>query len=192
MLLSDVDLYLFGEGTHRRLWEMLGAHPAPDGGVGFAVWAPNASAVYAVGDWNGWGDGTALQPQGDSGIWAGVCPDAAPGHRYKLAVVSVSGDTVLKADPMARSSECPPANASRVPYPSGHQWSDGDWMSGRSADAGRRTRDESRLAFEIDDPQRITLTQINDIFEHIGLAPRFVGHAPKEMKQGNVTEKLVD
>ena len=140
MLLSDVDLYLFGEGTHRRLWEMLGAHPAPDGGVRFAVWAPNASAVYAVGDWNGWGDGTALQPQGDSGIWAGVCPDAAPGHRYKLAVVSVSGDTVLKADPMARSSECPPANASRVPYPSGHQWSDGDWMSGRSADAGRPLR----------------------------------------------------
>ncbi len=46
--------------------------------------------------------------------------------------------------------------------------------------------------FEIDDPQRITLTQINDIFEHIGLAPRFVGHMPKEMKQGNVTEKLVD
>ena len=45
----------------------------------FAVWAPNAEAVYAIGDWNGWGDGTALQPQGSSGIWAGVCAEAVPG-----------------------------------------------------------------------------------------------------------------
>ena len=88
--------------------------------------------MYAVGDWNGWGDGTALQPQGDSGIWAGVCPDAAPGHRYKLAVVSVSGDTVLKADPMARWSECPPATASRVAAASRHLWADDLWMTARA------------------------------------------------------------
>ncbi len=44
--------------------------------------------------------------------------------------------------------------------------------------------------FEIDDPKRITLQQINDIFEHIGLKPRFVGQLPEAMKQGNVTDKL--
>jgi 1,4-alpha-glucan branching enzyme len=55
VLLSDLDLYLFGEGSHRRLWEFLGAHPQAEGGVRFAVWAPNAQAVYAIGDWNGWG-----------------------------------------------------------------------------------------------------------------------------------------
>jgi len=137
VLLPDLDLYLFGEGTHRRLWEMLGAHPLPDGGVRFAVWAPNASAVYSVGDWNGWGDGTQLHPQGDSGIWAGVCAEAAAGHCYKYAVVSQAGATVLKADPMARSSECPPSNASRVPHPSGHQWGDADWMRDRSIELGR-------------------------------------------------------
>ena len=46
--------------------------------------------------------------------------------------------------------------------------------------------------FEIDDPQRITLKQINDTFEHIGLQPRFVGQIPEEMKRGNVTERLVE
>jgi len=52
--------------------------------------------------------------------------------------------------------------------------------------------------FEIDDPQRISLRQINDIFEHIGLTPRFVGQIPEAMKHGNegheghVTEKLED
>jgi hypothetical protein len=44
--------------------------------------------------------------------------------------------------------------------------------------------------FEIDDPQRITMTQINDIFDHIGLEPRFVGRLPEALKQGLITEKL--
>jgi 1,4-alpha-glucan branching enzyme len=95
--LSELDLFLFGEGTHRRLWEFLGAHPLPEGGVRFAVWAPNADAVFVMGDWNGWTDGTALQPQGASGIWAGVCADAAVGQRYKYAVVA-GGRTTMKAD----------------------------------------------------------------------------------------------
>ena len=140
MLLSDLDLFLFGEGTHRRLWEFLGAHPQPEGGVRFAVWAPNAEAVYALGDWNGWGDGTQLQPQGSSGIWAGVCADAAVGHCYKYAVVARGGHTTVKADPMARQSEVPPANASIVPAPSGHEWGDGDWMAARSRADGTPLR----------------------------------------------------
>ena len=60
MLLSDLDLHLFGEGTHRRLWEWLGAHVLEGGGVRFAVWAPNAAAVRVVGDWNGWDDGAEI------------------------------------------------------------------------------------------------------------------------------------
>ena len=74
---------------------------------------PNAEAVYALGDWNGWGDGTALQPQGSSGIWAGICAEAREGHCYKYAVVAKGGHTTVKADPMARQSEVPPSNASR-------------------------------------------------------------------------------
>jgi hypothetical protein len=45
--------------------------------------------------------------------------------------------------------------------------------------------------FEIDDPSRITLKQVNELFESIGLKPRFVGHVPPELKRGDVTERLV-
>ena len=135
VLLSDLDLHLFNEGTHRRLWDLLGAHPTT-AGVRFSVWAPNAVAVYALGDWNGWGDGTPLLPQSSSGIWAGVVPEAEPGHRYKFAVVTRGGVTRVKADPMARRTECPPASASVVPWVSGYQWGDGEWMAGRSREPG--------------------------------------------------------
>jgi 1,4-alpha-glucan branching enzyme len=140
MLLPPLDVHLIGEGTHRRLWTALGAHPMSDGGVRFAVWAPNASAVHAVGDWNSWGDGTALTPQGTSGVWAGLCVQAAEGHRYKFAVTDADGHTVLKADPMARWSECPPANASVVAPAPQHRWADDEWMANRSIDVGSPLR----------------------------------------------------
>jgi 1,4-alpha-glucan branching enzyme len=140
VILSDLDLFLFGEGTHRRLWSFLGAHALPVGGVRFSVWAPNAQAVYAVGDWNGWGDGTPLQPQGSSGIWAGICAEAAAGHRYKLAVVGSDGVSRLKADPMARHTEVPPSNASVVATPDDYTWADQDWMLNRSIRHGSPLR----------------------------------------------------
>src|SRR3712207_6107352 len=75
---GQLDVHLFNEGRHRRLWELLGAHVVddaqPDLGVRFTVWAPNAREVYAVGDWNHWGDGTRMEPVGSSGIWLGVEP----------------------------------------------------------------------------------------------------------------------
>jgi 1,4-alpha-glucan branching enzyme len=139
-MLADLDLFLFGEGTHRRLWQLLGAHAQPTGGVRFSVWAPNATAVYAVGDWNNWGDGTALEPQGNSGIWAGVSADATVGHRYKYAVVQRSGDTVLKADPVAQQTEVPPSTASVVPSEATYLWGDQEWMSNRSRAHGTPLR----------------------------------------------------
>jgi 1,4-alpha-glucan branching enzyme len=108
--------------------------------VRFSVWAPNATTVYVVGDWNGWGDGTALHPQGNSGIWAGVCADAQVGHRYKYAVVQRSGATVLKADPVAQQTELPPSTASVVPSVAAHGWSDQHWMSSRSRSHGTPLR----------------------------------------------------
>jgi 1,4-alpha-glucan branching enzyme len=133
---GPLDLHLFNEGRHRRLWELLGAHlvdPAnPEAGVRFSVWAPNAREVYAVGDWNAWGDGARLTPVANSGIWAGIEPLARPGDCYKFAVVQRSGRTILKADPMARQTERPPANSSVVCAPSSHVWADDAWMSSRS------------------------------------------------------------
>ena len=140
VVLSDLDLHLFGEGNHRRLWELLGAHALPDGGVRFAVWAPNARSVEVVGDWNGWASGTMLQSQGSSGIWALVCPTAEVGHHYKFGVTTKAGAYLLKADPMARESECPPSNASIVVWPGTFEWADDDWMSNRSHAPGSPMR----------------------------------------------------
>ena len=71
MLFGDIDLHLLGEGNHRRLWDLLGAHVTA-GGARFAVWAPNARRVSVIGDWNDWTPGQDdLVPQGRSGYWAG-------------------------------------------------------------------------------------------------------------------------
>ncbi len=82
--LGDLDLHLFNEGRHRRLWEVLGAHPRVHQGVAgtaFAVWAPNAKAVRVVGDWNFW-DGRLhpMRALGSSGVWELFIPGAHPGR----------------------------------------------------------------------------------------------------------------
>ena len=137
-LLGDIDLHLIGEGRHRRLWDALGAHVQPVGGVRFSVWAPNARAVRVVGEWNGW-DGRVdpLHPQGTSGVWATHVPAAAPGHRYKFELESADGALMLRADPMARRTEAPPSNASVVEPTSAYAWGDEQWIDRRSAEAGR-------------------------------------------------------
>ncbi|HSP27173.1 MAG TPA: 1,4-alpha-glucan branching protein GlgB, partial [Ilumatobacteraceae bacterium] len=137
--IGELDLHLFGEGTHRRLWELLGPQPLrvdADGsasGVRFAVWAPNATSVGVVGDWNGW----SAQPLGrietdvPTGIWSMVAPDARSGHRYKFEIVTGDGLVLHKADPMARRTELPPSDASVVPLAAVHAWGDHEWMAGR-------------------------------------------------------------
>jgi 1,4-alpha-glucan branching enzyme len=140
VLLPELDLFLFGEGNHRQLWRLLGAHSLGDDGVRFAVWAPNASAVHVCGDWNDWGDGDPLAPQGRSGIWAGVVAGATVWDRYKFAVHTAAGAVVLKADPMARFAEVPPDNASKVAPPSAHDWHDGEWMATRGHGPGQPLR----------------------------------------------------
>jgi 1,4-alpha-glucan branching enzyme len=133
-LLGPVDLHLIGEGRHRRLWEVLGAHARTvDGvdGASFAVWAPNARAVRVVGDWNRW-DGRAdpLDPTGVSGVWSGFVPGIAVGTRYKYEIIGSDGSLRLRADPMARAAEMPPNNASVITA-SQHEWNDADWMTAR-------------------------------------------------------------
>jgi 1,4-alpha-glucan branching enzyme len=132
LVLGEIDLHLFNEGSHRRLWEVLGAHPLGDGGVRVAVWAPNASAVSAVGDWNDWSVGSdPLVPQGTSGIWAGILPDARAGQRYKLAITDQSGHLRMHADPVARQAELPPSDASVIAPEPAHVWGDAEWMATR-------------------------------------------------------------
>jgi 1,4-alpha-glucan branching enzyme len=111
--LGEQDLHLFCEGTHYRAYRRLGAHLARvDGqaGVHFAVWAPNAERVSAVGEWNGWdGDRHPLHRRGDSGLWEGFVPGLANGSVYKYRIRSrIAKYRVDKADPFGfRHDEAP-------------------------------------------------------------------------------------
>jgi 1,4-alpha-glucan branching enzyme len=136
--LSDLDVHLFREGTHYRLYRHLGAHLTTlDGaeGVHFAVWAPHARSVAVIGDFNEWSDDSdplGVRTDG-SGIWEGFLPGIAPGTVYKYRVVSQTGEVFDKADPFGRAAEIPPATASRV-WSGSYEWTDHTWL------AGRRTR----------------------------------------------------
>ncbi|HUR79179.1 MAG TPA: 1,4-alpha-glucan branching protein GlgB [Thermoanaerobaculia bacterium] len=132
-LLADADLHLFNEGTHHKLWKMLGNHAVP-GGVMFGVWAPNAKSVSVIGDFNDWNrDANPLQARGASGIWEGFVPDLPKGSTYKYHIVSLFNDyRVDKADPFAVHQETPPATASKV-WDLQYDWNDADWMSSRKA-----------------------------------------------------------
>ena len=131
MLLADLDLHLLGEGTHGRLWEVLGAVTVQDGRTRFAVWAPNARGVDVVGDWNDWHP-APMQAQGSSGVWAVISDGAMAGHRYKYVVHGVDGRSVWKADPMARAAERPPSDASVVAGAGAYAWEDESWMRQRT------------------------------------------------------------
>ncbi|HEX7842684.1 MAG TPA: 1,4-alpha-glucan branching protein GlgB [Kofleriaceae bacterium] len=129
-LLTPDDLFLFNQGTHYRLYDKLGAHVVP-GGTYFAVWAPSATAVSVIGDWNGWHGGRdRLNPRESSGIWEGVIPGIGHGARYKFAIAGPDGVVREKADPFAARAEHPPATASIV-WQAQHAWGDAAWMVSR-------------------------------------------------------------
>jgi 1,4-alpha-glucan branching enzyme len=148
-VLTDQDIYLFREGTNGRLYRGLGSHAAADGsGVHFAVWAPNASDVAVIGDWNGWNpESNRLAPRSDhSGIWEGTVPGVQHGQAYKYRITSqVGGYRVEKADPFATYCELPPATASRV-WNLDYAWQDAAWMSAR---AGRNGLDAPMSIYEM-------------------------------------------
>ncbi|MFL5921323.1 MAG: 1,4-alpha-glucan branching protein GlgB [Gaiellaceae bacterium] len=135
--LGELDLHLAGEGRHERIYERLGAHLREAGGVSgaaFAVWAPNATAVSVVGDFNGW-DGrlNPMRSLGATGIWELFVPGLGEGERYKYELKGPQGEPLpLKADPYALAAEVPPATASRV-YRPRHDWRDDEWLERRRA-----------------------------------------------------------
>ena len=138
--LGEVDLHLFAEGRHERLWEILGAHPrsftTPDGvveGVSFAVWAPNAKGVSLIGEFNGWdGIDAPMRVLGSSGVWELFWPGFPTDGLYKFRVHGIDGAVTDRADPMAFATEVPPHTASKV-FVSHYEWNDGKWMGRRAA-----------------------------------------------------------
>lgn len=142
--IGELDLHLFGEGNHRRLWEVMGAHVITVDGVGgtsFTVWAPNARRVSVVGHFCRW-DGRVLPMRslGASGVWEIFVPGVGEAELYRFEILTADGQVRLKSDPMARMAEPLPGNASMVVPPSSHEWGDGRWMGDRAA------RDATALA----------------------------------------------
>ena len=134
-MLTDQDIYLFREGTHSQLHSKFGCRLLPEqAGARFAVWAPNASAVSVIGEWNGWNaaENPLVERADGSGIWEGVAPAARHGQAYKSRIVSRdAGFVVDKADPHAVYCEAPPATASRV-WSLDYDWKDSAWMAARA------------------------------------------------------------
>ncbi|HXY29905.1 MAG TPA: 1,4-alpha-glucan branching protein GlgB, partial [Gemmatimonadaceae bacterium] len=134
--LGELDLHLFNEGTHRRLWTVLGAHVREiDGerGVSFAVWAPNARRVSVVGDFNAW-DGRRMPMRmiGGSGVFELFVPGVEPGALYKYEIRTHHGTLRVKSDPMGFAMQRPPDTASRIVAPDDYAWGDQAWMTDRA------------------------------------------------------------
>jgi 1,4-alpha-glucan branching enzyme len=137
-VLSEFDLYLFGEGNHTRIYDKLGAHPMTIGasaGTHFALWAPNAERASVVGEFNAW-DGRVhpMRSLGASGVWEIFIPAARIGHRYKFELRARGGHVLLKTDPYGFAFEVPPLSASVV-CTLDYEWHDEEWMRGRAARA---------------------------------------------------------
>ncbi|WP_341720172.1 1,4-alpha-glucan branching protein GlgB [Micromonospora sp. FIMYZ51] len=144
--LGELDLHLIGEGRHERLWAALGARVL-DGGVAFAVWAPNAQGVRVIGDFTGWApdDGWPMRSLGSSGVWEIFVPGAPAGARYKYRILGADGHWRDKADPLAAYAEVPPATASVV-HRSAYRWTDADWLARR---AQRQPHQEPMSVYEV-------------------------------------------
>ncbi|MGH8142905.1 MAG: 1,4-alpha-glucan branching protein GlgB, partial [Steroidobacteraceae bacterium] len=140
LLVGELDLYLFAEGTHMELGRCLGARMMSIGdvsGVRFAVWAPNARRVSVVGDFNGWdGRRHAMRQRIEAGIWELFIPRLPPGSVYKYEILGPRGLLPLKADPVALVAEAPPRTASVVADPAPLRWTDAAWLEARARNGG--------------------------------------------------------
>ncbi len=136
-LFSDLDIYLFKEGSHSKLYNHLGSHVfTREGaeGVYFALWAPNANSVSVRGDFNDYNHETHEMKKrtDDSGIWEAFITNVPEGTTYKYHIRSDGNDANQdKIDPYAFHSEVAPASASKVWSIDKHEWKDYKWMKSR-------------------------------------------------------------
>ena len=133
--ISELDQYLFGQGTHYDIYKKMGAHPTQRNGkkgVYFALWAPHAAAVHVVGDFNGWDECAApmtrLEPLG---IYETFIEGIPTGELYKYLITTQEGEKLYKADPFGNQSELRPGTASRITDISKLKWQDEKWMNKR-------------------------------------------------------------
>ncbi|MGL4367435.1 MAG: 1,4-alpha-glucan branching protein GlgB [Brevinemataceae bacterium] len=167
--LSEYDLHLFNEGTHRKIWEMMGAHIVVVNnvkGVRFCTWAPNARSVRIIGEFNSWDKSRYfMQPCGNSGIWELFVPDIVEGCVYKYVVETSNDELIEKSDPYAFYSEKRPATGSIVYDLDNYLWEDDYWMKTRSQNLDRpMSIYECHLSSWLHDHE-------GDVLTYSGLAP---------------------
>lgn len=135
VFISEADQFLFAQGTHYDIYKKLGAHLSVEEGVEgvhFAVWAPNATAVSVVGNFNEWAEKAhPMKRIGPGGIWELFIPDIKEGELYKFLITAKDGRKLYKADPFANYAEYRPGTASVVTDLEGFAWKDQKWMQER-------------------------------------------------------------
>jgi 1,4-alpha-glucan branching enzyme len=132
--LTDVDLHLFGEGNHHRIYEKLGAHLATVEGVSgvyFAVWAPSARNVSILGDFNLWDGRQHQMRKRNNSVWELFVPDIGVGTAYKYEIKNWEGHIYEKSDPYGFFQEVRPKTASIVANLDTYHWKDSDWLEKR-------------------------------------------------------------
>ena len=136
--LTDMDIYLFKQGNHAKLYEKFGSHKMLNNhrtGVHFSLWAPYAKSVSVEGDFNHYNRTThpLKLRQDDSGIWEGFIEGVEEGGTYKYHIISQHNNiTHDKSDPFAFYSEIAPNSASKIWSLDSYKWADGMWMKSRA------------------------------------------------------------
>ena len=134
-LLTEEDITNFQNGTLYNGYELFGNKPAvvlDTHGYYFSVWAPNATKVSVVGNFNDWKKGVhpLFVRMDNSGIWEGFIPHFKKGDAYKYHIKGFKGAEIDKGDPYANFWEKRPMTAS-ISWELGYDWKDKDWMSKR-------------------------------------------------------------
>lgn len=133
--LLSFDLFL--EGKEHSAYKFMGAHFVTENrkrGVRFTTWAPRASKIYVIGDFNNWElkEEYSMEKINEIGIWSLFVPKLEEGIKYKFAVVNECGNnTVYKADPYAFKSELRPNTASVLTKIKSFRWGDKRWLNKR-------------------------------------------------------------
>ncbi|EOU1699433.1 1,4-alpha-glucan branching protein GlgB [Clostridium perfringens] len=133
--LLSFDLFL--EGKEHSAYKFMGAHFVTENrkrGVRFTTWAPRASKIYVIGDFNNWElkEEYSMEKINERGIWSLFVPKLEEGIKYKFAVVNECGNnTVYKADPYAFKSELRPNTASVLTKIKSFRWGDKRWLNKR-------------------------------------------------------------
>ena len=135
IFMTELDTYLFGQGTHYEIYNKMGAHLAVKNGkegVYFVVWAPKAKEVYVVGDFNDWrAYGYDMKPVSDGGVYEFFVEGARAGQCYKFLIISQDGEALYKADPYANAAQLRPETASVITDLTGFKWTDDKWVENK-------------------------------------------------------------